>query len=169
MSMKPEQENFDNLRRLLALKRHEQPPPGYFESFSGQIIARIQAGEASASWLERLFDEAPWVQRFWDLLGAKPVLASGFGLAICGVLVAGLVLSEDTSVPTSTMAVLPGTDQTPVVTVQPDAPVVSQAMPGSFSSTSGVLPQGSPSIFQEFKEAQRPLFQRVDQTVVVQH
>jgi len=47
--MNENENNFESLRRLLAHKRHETPPPGYFNSFSGQIIACIRAGEARAA------------------------------------------------------------------------------------------------------------------------
>ena len=49
-------ENFDQLRRLLKLKRYEQPPPRYFNEFSGLVIARIRAGErvGDLSLVERL-------------------------------------------------------------------------------------------------------------------
>jgi len=49
--MNQNEDNFDDLRRLLKLKRQETPPPGYFNNFSGQVIARIrkeQAGGATA-------------------------------------------------------------------------------------------------------------------------
>jgi len=48
MSMSSEPENFEALRRLLVIKRHEQPPPGYFNDFSRQVISRIRADEAAA-------------------------------------------------------------------------------------------------------------------------
>ena len=40
--MSPDPENFETLRRLLVLKRFEQPPPGYFHHFAPRVIARIK-------------------------------------------------------------------------------------------------------------------------------
>jgi hypothetical protein len=101
--MNPESENFDQLRRLLALKRHEQPPPGYFDRFSRQVIVRIKAGEQG--------DEAPntWLQRFWAVIEAKPVFAGAFGAAVCGVLISGILNSEEAGVASaSSLGFVPG-------------------------------------------------------------
>ena len=46
--MNENENNFESLRRLLALKRHEMPPPGYFNNFSSQVVHRIRAGEPEA-------------------------------------------------------------------------------------------------------------------------
>jgi len=101
MNMSPEQEQFQELRRLLALKRHEQPPPGYFDRFSGEVIARIRVSEAAKP--SSIFDvfswEANWLQRLLGALQNQPILASGFGLAMFGLLVAGLVCSENPNLP----------------------------------------------------------------------
>src|SRR6266404_6801895 len=96
MSMNSEQEDFEELRRLLAIKRHEQPPPGYFHEFSRQVIIRIRAGEKTAaeSVFERFIAQAPWLQRLWAGFEAKPILAGAFGVGVCGLLVIGLVSSE---------------------------------------------------------------------------
>lgn len=91
--MNSESENFDQLRRLLALKRHEQPPPGYFDGFSGKVTARIRAGEQGEGAFERT-----WYYRFWKLLEAQPVFAGAFGAAVCAVLISGIVNSEESSV-----------------------------------------------------------------------
>ncbi len=95
MSMSQDTQDFESLRRLLALKRYEQPPPGYFNNFSIEVIARIKAGEgARESVLERLFWEAPWLQRLWTALETKPIMAGAFGATVCALLVAGVVYSD---------------------------------------------------------------------------
>jgi hypothetical protein len=100
MSMNQDTENFKPLLRLLRLKRYEQPPPGYFNDFSSQVIARIRLddrGEAGAVF-ERLSWEAPWLLRIWAAFEAKPVLAGAFGLAMCGLLISGVIYSEKADV-----------------------------------------------------------------------
>ena len=93
--MKPEQEDFDQLRRLLKLKRYEQPPPRYFSGFSSQIVARIRAGEAGGR--EASFDSESWLVRLWALIEAKPMLPGAVGVAFCALLVFGAVYTETTT------------------------------------------------------------------------
>ncbi|PYJ05511.1 MAG: hypothetical protein DME25_08320, partial [Verrucomicrobia bacterium] len=83
--MNPESQDFTQLRRLLALKRHEQPPPGYFHDFSRQVVVRIRAGatgdpESAMVW------EVPWLRRLWAAFETKPILAGAFGVLVCGLL-----------------------------------------------------------------------------------
>jgi len=108
MSMKTaDEQNFDQLRQLLALKRHEQPPPGYFNTFSREVIGRIRAGDrgedSNSAWM---FWQVPWLQRFWIALETQPILAGGFAVAVCGFLIAGVIYSEapDISGPGSDIA-----------------------------------------------------------------
>jgi hypothetical protein len=94
--MNHDSENFEQLRRLLSLKRHEQPPPGYFNNFSRQVCARIKAGErADSSFLARLFPNASWIQQFWSSLETQPILAGAVGLAACAFLLGGVVYSTE--------------------------------------------------------------------------
>ncbi len=87
--MNENQSNFESLRRLLALKRHEMPPPGYFDTFSKRVIARIRAGEAEtpASLSERLSEQVPWLLKFLQAFEAKPVFASAYAFALCLLLI----------------------------------------------------------------------------------
>jgi hypothetical protein len=97
--MQPEHENFEDLRRILVLKRYEQPPPGYFNNFSSKIIARIEAGEGEvyASLFERWMAGVPWVLRVFQTFERKPILAGAFGMAMCGLIVSGVFYSENSS------------------------------------------------------------------------
>ena len=94
--MERDEQNFESLRRLLALKRHEVPPPGYFNNFSCEVIARIKAGEhwEAPGLVEKLSWEATWFGRLWTALEARPAIAALCGVAVCGLLVSGLVFSE---------------------------------------------------------------------------
>lgn len=120
--MTPEPENFTDLRRLLALKRHEQPPPGYFTNFSAKVIARIEARRPAAG--------LSWWQRLLTGMDVKPALVCTYALTVAGLLVVGLglVSSDDGTAaglplaPTPTLVAHPVT-ATPV---PPSAAVQSQ-------------------------------------------
>src|ERR1043166_203322 len=82
--MSMSEENFESLRKLLALKRHEQPPPGYFDRLSSSISARLRAepvekispGSRIASWFS------------W-----KPALTYAFALGVFVTAFCGIQLS----------------------------------------------------------------------------
>ena len=88
--MKSDSDNFESLRRLLALKRYEQAPPGYFQNFSGRVIARIEAGERG----EGARGLRTWAQHLWDGIERWPVVAGAFGAAVLALLVAGMFNPE---------------------------------------------------------------------------
>jgi hypothetical protein len=81
--MNPDPDKQDELQKMLALKRHETPSPRFFKGFSGQVIDRLHA------------PESPLDQAWWQRLGldSKPVLVSITGVAVCGLLVVGLIAS----------------------------------------------------------------------------
>ena len=90
--MNENENNFESLRRLLALKRHETPPPGYFENFSGVVMARIRAGDAGQT--ESASGQLPWLFRLLTAFEAKPAFAGAFASALCLLLVLGIVYAE---------------------------------------------------------------------------
>lgn len=94
--MNENQQDFDELKRLLKLKRHEVPPPGYFNQFSDQVVSRIRAGEANAgeSFAERLEVQAPWLLNFIRAFDARPGMIGGFATSLCLLLVLGVVFAE---------------------------------------------------------------------------
>lgn len=94
--MNPDSEQFDQLRKLLVLKRHEQPPPGYFNRFSDQVIARIKAGDQGE-------DGVAWLRKLWSLFETKPMLTGAFGAAVCALALSGIVFSDDVESTTATM------------------------------------------------------------------
>ncbi len=161
MSMNPEQDNFATLRRLLAWKRHEQPPPGYFHSFARQVIARIQAGERAedaAVW--GLFrGEMLWWQRLYGFFQAKPLVAGALGAAVCGLLIAAVIYSDAGGA--SAMAVPRGLVLSPAPQANlayqqlatPVSPLFEAVAPADFAGTNGVMAtlEKGPSLFEQMK------------------
>ena len=96
MNENENENNFESLCRLLVLKRHETPPPGYFNYFSSQVLQRIRAGDTgkSANWLEDLFGQAPWLEKLLQAFDVKPVFASAFAGALCLLLFLGIIYAE---------------------------------------------------------------------------
>jgi hypothetical protein len=74
--MKTEFDPHPELLKLLALKRYEQPPPGYFEDFSGRVLARLETGP--------MVPEPNAWQAFWSRFELHPMWGS---LAACGLVV----------------------------------------------------------------------------------
>jgi len=157
MSTHPEQENIQALRRLLALKRHEQPPPGYFNRFPTQVIARIQAGErAPDTFWERFSLDASWMGQLWSALETKPILAGAFGVAVCGLITSGFFFSDNPSnLESAPFAVFtPNGNQHPVLQTATPAASLFNQVPGE-SAGPGNGDGIKASLFQQFQE-QRP-------------
>jgi hypothetical protein len=96
--MNEKDHNFQDLKRLLKLKRHEVPPPGYFNNFSRNVISGIRAAETAQnqSLFENLKDRAPWLFDFLHLFEVRPGLIGGAATSLCLLLVFGVVLSDQT-------------------------------------------------------------------------
>jgi hypothetical protein len=82
--MNSQDQEFQALRRLLALKRHEQPPPGYFDRLAGSIRAQLAAEQASESWWSRLFTR-------WEI---RPAWAGAFAASVAAMYVVSVGLSK---------------------------------------------------------------------------
>ncbi len=84
--MKTPPDDFDDLLKLLSVKRYEQPPPDFFADFPQQVMERLQTLEPE--------QPKTWWQRCWEEVGLKPVLAGAYCVAVSGLLLAGLSLSQ---------------------------------------------------------------------------
>lgn len=96
--MEDESENFDELKKLLSLKRHEQPPPGFYRDLPGRVLQQIEAEEARSP-------------GFWErLVGAfelRPALSTAFAGLMVGLLVVAVQrgsVADSGDAPGSTLA-----------------------------------------------------------------
>ena len=170
--MNQNEQNFDVLKKLLQLKQHEVPPPGYFHHFSGQVVSRIRAGEGSytQSMTERLQAEAPWMVSIFRIFETRPGLIGAFATSLCLLLVGVVIfaersehatknflaISEPAAMPTgnsvtamTTPALVAGSDNSgivastnPVTSLQPTATLFGQAGGSTLFQPAGFMATG---------------------------
>lgn len=128
--MNQDDNNFEQVTKLLKLKRHEVPPPGYFNNFSSQVISRIRAGEAarSQSWGERLQDEAGWLGRFLQIFETRPGLVGGFATSLCLLLLLTVVFAERSDMTSNGLMTISG-PAAPLENSLASAPVTATTTP----------------------------------------
>ncbi len=151
--MNSDPRTFERLRRLLVLKRYEQPPPGYFDRFPGEVIARIREYESEV----RTGPGVLWLRRLWNALEYRAVLPTACGAAVCSVLVLGLIRSLGVHASPAAMSegldgALYGADSRPI-----GMPVAERT--AFESSMAGVLPdQPAVGIFRDTRRSRSPGF-----------
>jgi hypothetical protein len=120
MTMAERPQDFERIQKLLALKRHEQPPSIYFYDFSDRVVAQLHT-----------LDSAPplsWWQRLGLDFDPKLALVCALGVAISGLLLAGMLTSMQLA-ETSVAEFRPFNDNPmdpvePVVLSPPGSPLV---------------------------------------------
>ena len=137
--MNENEHNFEELKKLLKLKQHEVPPPGYFNHFSGQVISRIRAGEAGGAqtYVERLQSEAPWVVNLLRIFETRPGLIGGFATSLCLLLVLVVVFADRSDVASKNLLTVSDPSATSVASM-PVSPLMAA------SDSSGIVASTNP-------------------------
>ena len=152
--MNEKQDPFEALRRLLALKRHEVPPPGFFDHFSRDVVARLRAGETGTQpgWWARLFPQGPQAARLWETLQTKPVLAGGFTVVLCALLLAAAIYAQQPeATPEPLFRPEPASRGLASVSTFP----FDQAANSSTNPVLGADPMPAPSLFNQINRLTR--------------
>jgi len=139
--MNQKEHNFEDLKRLLKLKQHEVPPPGYFNDFSGHVVSRIRAGEAggSRSFMERLETDAPWVVNFLRIFETRPGVIGGLATSLCLLLVLVVVFSERSEKASRELLTISDPAATSATVTSMTAPTLAAA-----SDSSGIVASTNP-------------------------
>lgn len=150
MSAENQDQDFTKLQQLLKLKRHESPPPRFFNDFSFQVTARIRAGEGAGK-LETFEDvvaQAPWLHRLWKAIEGKPAVSGLFAAAVCGVLIAGIFYVDNTAPTLPALATnQPESLSGNGAAASPEALLATTTSGGNSLSPTAVLPGSRDSLF----------------------
>lgn len=98
--MSDNSENFDELKRLLALKRHETPPPGFFQDLPGRVLNQIEEEQQATA--------ANWWRQLMESFRLRPAFASAFSMGLCAMLIAGVYYGSRPGQSADTAAPEPG-------------------------------------------------------------
>lgn len=145
--MNPNTENFDPLRKLLALKRYELPPPRYFNEFSGRVMSRLADPDRHP---------LTWWQRLGFDLDLRPAAMCGLGVVVCGLLSFGVIgamqMSEPDAgaVPAGSFAMAPMAQPTMTGMAPVSAPIDT-------ASIAPLITRQSASPFNRFGMAATPV------------
>lgn len=147
--MNQNDQEFEQIKKLLKLKQHEVPPPGYFHNFSGEVISRIRAGEAERprTFMERLQNEAGWLHRFLQIFEARPGVVGGFATSLCLLLLLTVVFAENSEVaPNNLLTISAPTApaQGSLATVPASASVFASTQPAQ--SSGGIMISTNPEV-----------------------
>lgn len=144
----PPENDFAQLRRLLRVKRHEQPPPGYLHQFPAEVISALKAERQSHKQSGSSENGPLWIMRFLERLQARPAFAGALGAGLCALMIGGVILNEKGAArPTPMPSLL--SEITPVAQPAAGAGIGGAFQPVTADATSTLMAsnsfQGSPS------------------------
>jgi hypothetical protein len=84
--MQPPDDAEQRLVRLLAFKRHETPPPGFFDQLPVRILVNLRAGSEVS--------EIPWWTRAWRVLVHEPMIGLSYAALGMGAVLFGISVLE---------------------------------------------------------------------------
>jgi hypothetical protein len=141
----PNDPKFDLIRRALALKRHEIPPPRYFNELPGKILSRLAEPEAA--------EPVSFFEKIRQTFALRPMLATGAGMA-AGVFVLGIVaitlLPTGNDLPANPVALVPAAADLDPLNTRLQSPPMNALAELNPASTNSSTDQPK-SIFDSFK------------------
>lgn len=152
----PPDNDFSELRRLLSLKRHEQPPPGYFDALAKTVIASLKAEQMAETHAEHADGMPPWVFQLLERLRMRPAFAGALGAGMCALVMGGILFYQPhgqapEAVPSLLSEITPAEQPEPLVEPFPAAfqPVAADAVTPLMASNTLQSPHG-PTLFDTF-------------------
>jgi len=140
--MKSQPEDFGKIKTLLNIKKHEQPPPRFFRGFASDVLSRLNTPEDHGT------------PTLWRRLGLdfdyNPVLLCALGVAVCAMLLFGIIASfrmdTPTANPTRLVIINPMELVEPAMNpgAQVGAAVSPEAIPPSTAPVASASPDFSP-------------------------